>query len=110
MKWENEYKDFEKFVLSQKAAESFEDFDENYFNGEWRHGYSTYTLESRRIIESKNPHLIKSVLKPNKLLDVGCGPGLLVLMLREIGVQARGFDASDYALKTAPDEVSDFYP
>jgi len=108
MKWEAEYQIFEDIVLSQKNVELVENFDAEYFTGEWRHGNSTYTLETRRRVEGKNPALIKSVLNPQKLLDVGCGPGLLVLMLREIGVEASGFDASEFALSTAPIEVRPF--
>lgn len=108
LKWEKEYEAFEKFVLTQSPAEPSADFDTEYFTGEWRHGFTTYTLETRRTVEGKNPELIKSILDPNKLLDVGCGPGLLVLMLREIGVNAVGIDASEFALKTAPDEVKPY--
>lgn len=108
MKWEPDYVKFEKFVISQSPAEPSTDFNDEYFTGEWRHGYTTYTLYTRRNVEGKNPELIKSVLNPKKLLDVGCGPGLLVLMLREIGVEASGFDASDFALNTAPEEVKPF--
>lgn len=107
-KWENEYEKFESFVLNQSMAEPNSDFDDNYFTGEWRHGYTTYTLETRRDVEGRNPELIKSVLNPKNLLDVGCGPGLLVLMLRELSVDASGFDASDFALNTAPEEVKSF--
>lgn len=105
MRWESQYKNFEKLVLEQIDTSPSEEFDEKYFTGEWRHGYTTYTLETRRKVEGKNPELIRHVLKPNKLLDVGCGPGLLVLMLRELSVAATGIDASEFALKTAPDIV-----
>jgi SAM-dependent methyltransferase len=108
MKWEQQYVEFESFVISQLPAKPSRDFDGEYFTGEWRHGYTTYTLETRRKVEGKNPELIKSILNPKKLLDVGCGPGLLVLMLREIDVEARGFDASDFALNTAPEQVKPF--
>lgn len=106
--WENEYEDFEKIVLNQKSAELDDDFNEEYFTGEWRHGFSTYTLETRRIAEGKNPELIQATFEPTNLLDVGCGPGLLVLMLRELGLNAFGVDASKYALRTAPTEIQDY--
>lgn len=107
-KWEIEYQNFETFALNQSETKPNSDFDGNYFTGEWRHGYTTYNLETRREVEGKNPSLIKNVLEPKNLLDVGCGPGLLVLMLREMSVDAFGIDASDFALKTAPGEVGDF--
>lgn len=107
LKWEDLALAFESEILSQNAYVPSDDFNSEYFTGEWRHGYASYTLEDRRKIEGENPRLIKSVLAPTDLLDVGCGPGLLVLMLRELGVDATGVDASLSALETAPLEVQE---
>lgn len=105
LRWESQVAMFEDFVFHQSAAEVEQDFDTQYFTGSWRHGDNSYTLESRREIEGKNPQLIKEILEPKKVLDAGCGPGLLVLMLREIGLDAVGVDMSTYALETAPATV-----
>jgi len=108
LRWEPQIQRFEQFVFAQVAADTQEDFDKGYFTGTWRHGNNSYTLESRRSIEGKNPSLIKTVLNPKNVLDAGCGPGLLVLMLREIGVNAIGVDSSKFAIETAPSEVKNF--
>ncbi len=52
--------------------------------------------------------LIKLYLKPRKLLDVGCGTGVLVKHLRNMGVDAYGVEISNYALEMAPEEVKPF--
>lgn len=105
--WESEVAKFEKFVQNQKAAIPAKDFDENYFTGEWRHGNQSYTLASRREIEGKNPNLIKSVLTPKNILDAGCGPGFLMLMLHELGVEVSGIDAAPAAVAGVPKEIND---
>lgn len=51
-----------------------------------------YSYQGRVLAEGKHPDLIKSVLRPEFVLDVGCGPGHLVRMLNERGVKAFGCD------------------
>lgn len=52
-----------------------------------------YSYESRKAIEGPHAQLIKDVMQPKSVLDVGCGPGHLVRMLREAGVKnVRGVD------------------
>lgn len=53
---------------------------------------NTYTLKERRKIEGRHPQLIKEVFDPSYVLDMGCGPGILVMLLREIGVFVVGVD------------------
>jgi len=60
--------------------------------GEWRAGDNNYSLETRRRIEAKNPQLIKDVFQPARVIDLGCGPGALMHLLHEIGVEADGID------------------
>jgi SAM-dependent methyltransferase len=48
--------------------------------------------------------LIASI-KPKRVLDAGCGPGLLVELLRERGIDAYGCDISSYAIAHVPDPV-----
>lgn len=43
-----------------------------------------------------------------KILDIGCNNGYLVLLLRELGFEAYGVDASEYALRLAPQRVKPF--
>jgi SAM-dependent methyltransferase len=51
---------------------------------------------------------IVSSIAPRTALDAGCGPGFLVELLRERGVDARGFDISSYAIAHAPDAVKPY--
>jgi len=54
-----------------------------------------YSFEARKAIEGPHPQLIKDVFQlvpPMEVLDVGCGPGHLVTLLRQLGVDATGVD------------------
>lgn len=75
-------------------------YDSEYYDTPGRLGPGTYSLE--------NPHWFRfyslaadeivRVLKPWTFLDVGCAKGFLVECLRNRGVEAYGFDTSEYAL------------
>jgi SAM-dependent methyltransferase len=97
---------FEAFVQGQRPPTAG-DFDEHYFAEGWRTGENRYELETRRRIEDRNPAMIKDVLEPTRLLDIGCGPGFLMLFLQELGVDVRGIDFSPSSLDLAPAEVHD---
>jgi len=96
--------EFQKFVLDQKSTPP-ERYDNEYFNKDWRSGGNNYAIKTRRLIEGKNPLLIKEVFKPKKVLDLGCGPGALMLFLNEIGVECEGVDGSPHVIEMAPPEV-----
>ena len=66
-----------------------------YFTGDWRAGGNNYYLETRRQIEAKNPQLIKDVFQPKRVLDLGCGPGALMHLLWELGVDVDGIDFAE---------------
>lgn len=51
-----------------------------------------YSFEARKAIEGPHAELIKSTFGPYEVLDVGCGYGHLVRMLRDIDVDAVGED------------------
>ena len=53
-----------------------------------------YSFDARKAIEGDHPQLIRDVLQPIRLLDVGCGHGHLVRLLREQGVRAYGVDVT----------------
>jgi cytidyltransferase-like protein len=55
-----------------------------------RQGYGTF--EARRAVEGRHPDLLSSLCQGKMVLDVGCGPGYLVKMLRERGIEAWGID------------------
>lgn len=98
--------DFERFVLDQKPV-SPEQYDNEYFNKDWRSGGNSYAIETRRSIEGRNPALIKETFAPKKVLDMGCGPGALMFFLSELGVDCDGIDASPHIRELAPSEIRD---
>jgi 2-polyprenyl-3-methyl-5-hydroxy-6-metoxy-1,4-benzoquinol methylase len=96
--------EFEKRVHEQRAVEAGH-YDEEYFGGDWRAEGNNYSLETRRAIEAKNPVLIKDVFQPKKVLDLGCGPGALMHLLWEIGVDVEGIDFAESSKQMATPEV-----
>lgn len=97
---------FEETVLAQRAVAQ-EHYDEEYFAADWREGGNRYDVETRRRIEDRNPALIKDVFQPSRVLDVGCGPGFLMLFLAELGLDVQGIDFSPSSVELAPPEVRD---
>jgi SAM-dependent methyltransferase len=98
--------EFEQRVLAQQPVGSTH-YDAEYFTGEWRDGGNNYSLETRRQIEAKNPALIKEVFQPKKVLDLGCGPGALMHLLWELGVDVEGIDFAESSPGLATPEVRD---
>jgi SAM-dependent methyltransferase len=98
--------EFESRVLAQQAVVS-EHYDSEYFTGEWRDEGNNYSLETRRRIEAKNPSLIRDVFQPKKALDLGCGPGALMHLLWELGVDVEGIDFAESSRTIATPEVRD---
>lgn len=98
--------EFEDRVLSQKPVASGH-YDSEYFTGEWRDAGNNYSLETRRQIEARNPALIKEVFQPQRALDLGCGPGALMHLLWELGVDVDGIDFAESSRQLATSEVRD---
>ena len=98
--------DFEAFVHNQPKTAST-DYNDSYFHDQWRAGANDYTIETRRRIEGRNPQLIKEVFQPTHVLDMGCGPGALMYLLHEIGVEVDGVDFAESSKTLAPPEVAD---
>src|SRR5690348_7527670 len=92
---------FESAVFSQEpvAAGSY---DGSYFAEGWRRHGNRYDVETRRRIEDRNPRLIAEVFEPERVLDVGCGPGFLMLFLHELGVDVHGVDFAPASKQLAP--------
>jgi cytidyltransferase-like protein len=97
---------FEQLVFSQRRVEA-EHYDQDYWTSEWRQGGNVYTVEARRKIEGRHPQVIKEVFNPSRVLDVGCGPGILMYLLHEVGVTADGVDPAPGMREMAPAEVRD---
>ncbi len=97
-------KQFENKVFSQKKV-SAKKFNSDYFNLKWRKDNSNYQIDIRRKIEGKNPILIKKIFRPKKALDMGCGPGALMYLLHELGVNCYGLDPSKDVKKISPKKI-----
>src|SRR4051812_19879581 len=97
---------FEQAVLTQEAVTP-EHYDDEYFATDWRDEDNRYELETRRRVEDRNPSLIKEVFEPARVLDVGCGPGFLMLFIAELGVEVEGIDFSPSSRELAPPEMRD---
>lgn len=97
---------FEELVLNQRPVAP-DHYDTEYFDSDWRDGDNRYDLETRRRIEGRNPDLIKDVFGPARVLDVGCGPGFLMALLAERGLDVDGIDFSPESLALAPETVRD---
>lgn len=93
-------------MLAQQAVRA-DQYDDDYFVGGWRPDHNAYDVESRRVIEGRNPALIKEVFAPSTVLDMGCGPGALMYLLWELGVQADGIDFAASSAQIAPPDVRD---
>jgi 2-polyprenyl-3-methyl-5-hydroxy-6-metoxy-1,4-benzoquinol methylase len=98
--------EFEERVIAQRP-DGAGHYDEEYFTGDWRDAGNNYSLETRRSIEAKNPFLIKDVFQPKKVLDLGCGPGALMHLLWELGVDVDGIDFAASSRELATPQVRD---
>jgi SAM-dependent methyltransferase len=101
---EREVERFEHALAAQEPVAAAH-YDQGYFAAPWRANENRYDLETRRRIEARNPELIKEVFAPQRVLDVGCGPGFLLELLRELGVDGDGIDFSPASLELAPQAV-----
>ena len=98
--------EFEQRVIDQKPVGSGH-YDSEYFTGDWRAEGNNYNLETRRQIEAKNPSLIRDVFQPKKVLDLGCGPGALMHLLWELGIDVEGIDFAESSRQLATPQVRD---
>lgn len=96
--------EFEAAIFAQTPTAS-EHYDAEYFTGDWRAEGNNYSLETRREIEARNPALIKNVFEPRRVLDLGCGPGALMHLLWELGVDVEGIDFAESSRRLATPEV-----
>lgn len=98
--------------LRRRAPKHVETYDARYF-GEGRgsiirDGESGYGLYTRRTSNADAAaQLVWGLFGPRRALDVGCAKGYVVEALVELGVDARGVDASRAAVELAPPTVRD---
>lgn len=88
--------------MAVQAVTPPERYDAEYFAGNWRADGNRYTLEARRHAEGRHPKIIKELFGGWTVLDAGCGPGFLVHMLRELGMDVLGVDPSPAAVALRP--------
>lgn len=67
-----------------------------------------YAPDSRYPIIEEVASIINKYFSPPNVLDVGCAFGYLVLALRGLGIEAHGFDVSEYAISHASTLIKDF--
>lgn len=87
-------------------------YDEEYYECGIESGKSCYT-NYRWIPELTIPlayHLVStlSIKKKETILDFGCAKGYLVYALRLLNFNAYGYDISQYAISSAPEEIKRF--
>jgi 2-polyprenyl-3-methyl-5-hydroxy-6-metoxy-1,4-benzoquinol methylase len=98
--------EFERTVFAQEPVTA-DHYDTDYFADDWRERDNKYDVETRRRVEARNPELIKEVFAPERVLDVGCGPGFLMLFLSELGIDVAGVDFAPASKPLAPAAVRD---
>ena len=92
---------------SGPATPPASEYGANYYDTYGRLGPDVYTRD--------NPHWLRffgrvadeivRLLGPKTVLDVGCAKGFLVESLRDRGVEAYGFDVSEYAIREVRPDI-----
>lgn len=85
-----------------------EQFNEDYYERGIEKGVSGYTNYSYMPTRSYEEASSFSNIVYGKVLDYGCAKGYLVHALRQLGVDAWGFDISDYAVENAHPPVKEY--
>ena len=87
-------------ILANQPSLTGTEYGPEYFEAYGRLGPSAYNRENPQWLEffgTVAAELVKR-LNPRKALDVGCAKGFLVESLRDRGVEAYGYDISEYAI------------
>ena len=92
-------------ILRPKVDKSAYNF--NYYSSDNLAYEEGYDLETRRRKYADVIENIKSYC-PSPILDLGCGPGFLVHLLRQEGIKAFGCDISPIALQLARPKTAPF--
>jgi ubiquinone/menaquinone biosynthesis C-methylase UbiE len=90
-----------ELFMSRQRPNPPERFDQEYFQGDWRE--VPYTLEARRAAEGEHIDRLQELFLGERILDVGCGPGFLVTLMKERGMDACGIDPSEHVLSLTSD-------
>lgn len=87
-------------------------FDEKYYEDGLKNNISCY--ENYRWMEFETINAIKSIIEFSKIekgdfvLDYGCAKGFYVYAFIKCGINAYGYDISEYAVKNCKPEISSF--
>src|SRR5690606_35520560 len=88
-------------------------YDREYYRGN-KSGYRFVDKQSgiaklfNMIAHYYRAFIIRINLNPKNCLDVGCGTGDLVRILRQFGIDAYGVEISDHALELADKSIRPF--
>ncbi|MDE1817913.1 MAG: glycosyltransferase [Thaumarchaeota archaeon] len=85
--------------MSRKEEVYDEGYYENYYDK--YSGTRPYTRENFLPFFKEIANRIVKEFSPKTVLDAGCAMGYLVESLRDLGIEAYGFDISDYAINQA---------
>ena len=93
-----------------KAIEIAKKYDYDYWDGDRKFGFGGFRYDGRwrKVADALAKHY---KLKPgDRVLDIGCGKAFLLYDLTQAvpGIEIRGIDISEYAVKTAKEEVRQF--
>lgn len=88
--------------IDAHAETPVHEFNQEYFQGDWR--AVPYTLEDRRKAEGDHPDRLAECFTGLEVLDVGCGPGYLVELLKERGMRVGGIDPSKDAINLSSEK------
>lgn len=80
------------------------EYDEAYFTSFWR---KSYKRKFHPFFDFKIWYITK-FLKPENVLDVGCGTGIVLKELKSRGVAVKGIDISQAALDKLPDSLKEY--
>ncbi len=86
-------------------------YDRNHFMGNKIGVIKEYSLPGRILLFIRDLYRalkVKFFLNPKSLLDVGCGTGGMIRILRFLGVDARGLEISNYQLSLANPKIKEF--
>ena len=94
-----------KEVDSKQRSSNQELYDKTYFDTSCG---TPYTRENFIPFFRKIASNIKEKINPASVIDVGCAKGFLVECLRDLSIDAYGFDISNYALSEVRDDLKKY--
>lgn len=80
-------------------------YDKNYYQGAGNEYRRYFWHQLAALVRAL---YIKLLFNPKTVLDLGCGMGNLLEMLRQLGVEAYGVEISEYALSQVPKRLKKF--